>query len=90
MIIMDNFICFHMLFRDLIFFVTEDRLPPKLLANKVLTVPEDGRMTITTDYLSFTDGDSAPSTLHYMLIKFPVIGHLELSTNPGKSPKSLS
>lgn len=61
----------------------DDRIPPREVANKELICEEGGRMTITTDYLSFTDDDSETSTLLYILLEAPKLGHLENVQNPG-------
>ncbi|XP_033757797.1 extracellular matrix protein FRAS1-like [Pecten maximus] len=70
---------------DQIFYITvlEDRIPPQMLANKELVVSEGAEVKITTDNLSFTDVDSEPGTLQYFLLSAPLLGHLELTDNPG-------
>ena len=44
---------------------------------------EGGRSTITTEFLSFTDDDTEPTLLSYLLLQPPQYGHLELSLEPG-------
>ncbi|VDI42839.1 Hypothetical predicted protein [Mytilus galloprovincialis] len=70
---------------DQIFYitVTEDRIPPKVIANKELVVLEGAEIKITTEVLSFTDEDSEPGLLHYYLLSAPNLGHLELTSNQG-------
>jgi len=48
-----------------------------------VTCEEGGETTITTDYLSFTDEDSETSTLLYIIVEPPTLGHIELAGNPG-------
>ncbi|XP_069123568.1 extracellular matrix organizing protein FRAS1-like [Argopecten irradians] len=70
---------------DQIFYITvlEDRIPPQMLANRELVVSEGAEVKITTDNLSFTDVDSEPGSLQYFLLSAPLLGHLELTDNPG-------
>ena len=58
-------------------------MPPKLIANKEMIIPEGSKVKITTEFLSFTDEDSEPRLLHYYLLTAPSLGHLELTGNPG-------
>ena len=53
------------------------------MTNNELIVMEGGRSTITTEYLSFTDDDTEPTSLSYLLLQPPQYGHLELSFEPG-------
>ncbi|XP_053388167.1 extracellular matrix organizing protein FRAS1-like isoform X2 [Mercenaria mercenaria] len=71
--------------QDFYITILDDRSPPRELANKELVVKEGGKMTVTTEYLSFTDDDSEPATLLYILIEKPDLGHFELTRNPGKA-----
>ncbi|KAL3876627.1 hypothetical protein ACJMK2_034445 [Sinanodonta woodiana] len=67
------------------FYITimEDRFLPKAISNKELVVAEGGKTKITTDYLSFTDVDSEPASLKYLVIYAPKLGQLEFATQPG-------
>ncbi|TSN86075.1 Extracellular matrix protein FRAS1 [Bagarius yarrelli] len=68
------------------FFITvlEDRLPPAVVVNKGLVLDENSVKKITTLQLSATDQDSEPGELVYRITKQTQLGHLELSTDPGK------
>ncbi|XP_017560623.2 extracellular matrix protein FRAS1 [Pygocentrus nattereri] len=64
--------------------VLEDKLPPSVVVNKGLVLDENSVKKISTLQLSSTDQDSEPGELVYRITKQPQLGHLELSTNPGK------
>ena len=53
------------------------------MSNKELVVTEGGKTTITTEYLSFTDDDTEPASLLYIVLQPPEFGHLEHSLGPG-------
>ena len=48
-----------------------------------LVVTEGGKTTITTEFLSFTDDDTEPASLTYLVLQPPQLGHLQLSNEPG-------
>ncbi|XP_076856944.1 extracellular matrix organizing protein FRAS1 isoform X2 [Brachyhypopomus gauderio] len=64
--------------------VLEDKLPPSVVVNKGLVLDENSVKKITTLQLSSTDQDSEPGELIYRITKQTQLGHLELTTNPGK------
>ena len=64
-------------------FYTEDRIPPRILANQPLTVKEGSSQTITTATLSATDDDSIPGNLMYYLTNGPSYGRIEHVDFPG-------
>lgn len=68
---------------DILLFHLEDRLPPAVVVNKGLVLDENSVKKITTLQLSSTDQDSEPGELVYRITKQTLLGHLELSTNPG-------
>ena len=53
------------------------------MAVKELVVQEGGKSTITTEYLSFTDEDTEPASLEYLVIQPPEFGYLQLANEPG-------
>lgn len=67
----------------------EDRIPPQMVANRELVVSEGAEAKVTTDFLSFTDVDSEPGSLQYFLLSAPLLGHLELTENPGTTELSV-
>lgn len=67
----------------ILLFHSEDRLPPAVVVNKGLVLDENSVKKITTLQLSSTDQDSKPGELVYRITKQTILGHLELSTNPG-------
>ena len=62
--------------------ISEDRVPPQVLANHGLTLAEGTSKSITTDILSFTDVDSIPGNLIYSISNGPTYGQLEFTDNP--------
>uniref|UniRef100_A0A4W4DQF0 VWFC domain-containing protein n=1 Tax=Electrophorus electricus TaxID=8005 RepID=A0A4W4DQF0_ELEEL len=64
--------------------ILEDKLPPSVVVNKGLMLDENSVKKVTTLQLSSTDQDSEPSELVYRITKQTQLGHLELTTNPGK------
>ncbi|PIK53992.1 hypothetical protein BSL78_09129, partial [Apostichopus japonicus] len=63
--------------------INEDRIPPRMLANRPLLVDEGGSSVVTTNCLSATDVDSVPGNLLYTVSNGPSEGHLEMASNPG-------
>lgn len=72
------------------FSLTEDRIPPRILANQPLTVQEGASRTITTATLSATDDDSIPGNLMYYLTAGPNYGRVEHSDFPGSGVSQFS
>ena len=64
-------------------FLSEDRYSPKPVSVNELVVTEGGKTTITTEFLSFTDDDTEPASLTYLVLQPPQLGHLQLSNEPG-------
>ena len=62
---------------------SDDRVPPQVSVSQELMVMEGGEEYITTDFLSASDPDSPPTSLHYTLIQPPKLGHLALAGNAG-------
>lgn len=62
--------------------VTEDRMPPKVLANNELAVMEGSARKITTEYLSATDVDSEPADLVFAITQQPMLGHIAFAEDP--------
>lgn len=46
-------------------------------------VREGGKTTITTEYLSFTDDDTEPASLSYLVLQPPRLGYIQLTNEPG-------
>ncbi|XP_078659996.1 extracellular matrix organizing protein FRAS1-like [Branchiostoma floridae x Branchiostoma belcheri] len=63
--------------------VTEDYLPPSVVANKGLVLNEGASKKITTNLLSATDADSEPADLVFEVTAEPRWGHLEHTAVPG-------
>ena len=71
-------------FRILLYvYIAEDRYTPVPVANKELVVIEGGKSTLTTEYLSFTDDDTEPASLSYLILQPPKLGYIQLSNKPG-------
>ncbi|XP_069157214.1 extracellular matrix organizing protein FRAS1 [Procambarus clarkii] len=68
--------------------VLEDRIPPRITLNTVLTLMEDASAAITAEFLSATDAEMDPMELKYILVSGPDHGRLELTTAPGKAVSS--
>ena len=62
---------------------SEDRYTPVPVAVKELVVQEGGKSTITTEYLLFTDEDTEPASLGYLVLQPPEFGYLQLANEPG-------
>ncbi|CBY08706.1 unnamed protein product [Oikopleura dioica] len=60
-----------------------DKLYP-MVFNEGLTLPEDGRRTITTALLQASDLNSNDLELTFKVNKMPIKGHLESTDSPGK------
>ncbi len=54
-------------------------MPPVLITNEPLTVPEESTRTITTAYLEATDVDNAPAEIIYTLKTLPSGGSVRLN-----------
>ena len=70
--------------------ISEDRVPPRLVANNPLTLDEGASKVITTDILSATDVDSQPGDLQYFISAPPELGRLEHALSPGVAVQQFS